>query len=564
MVNQTRDQDVKSKKTHRLGPFLLLKTLGVGEFSKVKMGKHIETDQKVAVKLVKKEGMGASVQLEKIRQEIEILKTLNHPYIVKLLTVKETTSYIGIVLEYAEGGELFEYIYKQKWLQEEEACRLFSQLISCVDYMHQKNIAHRDLKLENILLDGQGNLIVTDFGFANHFLPKSGDLMSTSCGSPCYAAPELVMTGHRYSARATDIWSSGVILYAMLCGYLPFDDDTKNPNDNIGRLYRYIMENAPKFPERLSFESKDLISGMLVPDPDRRWSLKVIMAHPWLQPHRALFDKPLEAFEHETWLVKQTLTEGTLSDKSDYHLSNASTDSSLPSAQAQCDALPELKATQKKTEPKKGREKKENDPVSPSTSLRAKFFSSVRGPRKQRKSVIPVQPSHSKSTGWMTWIKNKTHKHDRPNSTPIPLLEPVVCTPHRPSSSLIPTHSIDAEASAPMRIHPGTDLPMSVTKSSIETLLDITRLLILFGIQTETQGLYRLLCRRQGLQAIYGHPDLDNGEPLEFTFELCRSEDTKTYYGLIEPSKISKNEDAFRFIKQKVSSVLRMKHLVSE
>ncbi|KAG1441053.1 hypothetical protein G6F55_013337 [Rhizopus delemar] len=139
----------KRKTSARLGPFLLLKTLGVGEFGKVKMGKHVETDQKVAVKLVKKEDIDSLTQLDKIRMEIEILKTLNHPYIVKLLTVNETESCIGIVLEYAEGGELFEYIYKQKFLQEDEARRLFSQLISSIHYMHQKNIVHRDLKLAN-------------------------------------------------------------------------------------------------------------------------------------------------------------------------------------------------------------------------------------------------------------------------------------------------------------------------------------------------------------------------------------------------------------------------------
>jgi serine/threonine protein kinase len=163
------------------------------------------------------------------------------------------------------------------------------------------------------LLDAQGNLIVTDFGFANQFSPVTGDLMSTSCGSPCYAAPELVMTGNLYSGKATDIWSSGVILYAMLCGYLPFDDDIKNPNDNVGRLYRYIMVNKPKYPHRLSDGAKDIIGKMLVPDPSKRSKIEEIMAHPWLYEYADLFSKTIEELEMEAQLVKQILLRYTLS-----------------------------------------------------------------------------------------------------------------------------------------------------------------------------------------------------------------------------------------------------------
>ncbi|KAI9354931.1 kinase-like domain-containing protein [Pilaira anomala] len=311
----------QSKRAPRLGQFLLLKTLGVGEFGKVKMAKHFETGQTVAVKLVKKENIDSSSQLEKIRMEIEILKTLNHPYIVKLLSVNETQTCIGMVLEYAQGGELFEYIYRQRYLKEQEACRLFSQLISSVYYMHQKNIVHRDLKLENILLDSNGNLIVTDFGFANQFTKITGDLMSTSCGSPVYAAPELVMTGRLYAGKGVDIWSCGIILYAMLCGYLPFDDDIKNPNgDNIGRLYRYIMANPPKYPSHLSDLSKDLIGNMLIPDPSKRCTLEQIMHHSWLLPHKDQILKSVHQLELEAQEIKNVLLksiESTTSEEED-------------------------------------------------------------------------------------------------------------------------------------------------------------------------------------------------------------------------------------------------------
>ncbi|KAI7898141.1 kinase-like domain-containing protein [Cokeromyces recurvatus] len=297
-----------SRLVPRLGPYLLLKTLGVGEFGKVKLGKHFETGQIVAVKLIKKENIDCSAKLDKIRMEIVILKRLNHPYIVKLLTVNETNSHLGIVLEHAEGGELFEYIYRQRYLKEEEACKLFSQLISSVYYMHQQNIVHRDLKLENILLDRHGNIIVTDFGFANQFTKKTGDLMSTSCGSPVYAAPELVMTGKSYSGKGVDIWSCGIILYAMLCGYLPFDDDNQNPNsENIGRLYRYIVANKPKYPKYVSTVAKDLIEKMLNSDPKERCDIETIMNHPWLHRYREQIFRPIEDLEKETIYEKELL-----------------------------------------------------------------------------------------------------------------------------------------------------------------------------------------------------------------------------------------------------------------
>lgn len=164
---------------------------------------------------------------------------------------------------------------------------------------------------ENILLDRHGNLIVTDFGFANQFTPKTGDLMSTSCGSPVYAAPELVMTGRLYAGTGVDIWSCGIILYAMLCGYLPFDDDAKNPNgENIGRLYRYIMAHKPKYPPYLSDHAKDIIGKMLIPDPSERCNIQDIMAHPWLEDYKDQISKSVQELEKEAQIKKQMLLTG--------------------------------------------------------------------------------------------------------------------------------------------------------------------------------------------------------------------------------------------------------------
>ncbi|KAI8147469.1 hypothetical protein BJV82DRAFT_595554 [Fennellomyces sp. T-0311] len=282
------------------GPYLLLQTLGEGEFGKVKLGIHIETGQEVAIKLIKKDNIDSSTRMSKVEREISVLRKVRHPYIVKLYDVIETERYIGIILQCASGGELFEYILAHRYLKEKDASRLFAQLISGVHYMHKKHIIHRDLKLENLLLDRNRCIIITDFGFANQFSSAKDDLMSTSCGSPCYAAPELVISEGLYVGSAVDIWSCGVILYAMLCGYLPFDDDPANPDgDNINLLYKYILNTELAFPDYVSADARDLLRKMLVPDPAKRCTMQTIMDHPWLRPHHTLFDKSLRELELE-------------------------------------------------------------------------------------------------------------------------------------------------------------------------------------------------------------------------------------------------------------------------
>ncbi|PWN45792.1 Pkinase-domain-containing protein [Ceraceosorus guamensis] len=292
------------------GAYLLLQTLGEGEFGKVKLGVHKEWGEEVAVKLIKRDKIGSPdgqlningpkdpAKMSKVEREIQVLKDVRHPNIVRLYEVIESDRYIGIVLEYASGGELFDHILAHKYLKERDACRLFAQLISGVSYLHKKKIVHRDLKLENLLLDRNRNVIITDFGFANNFEDRRDDLMATSCGSPCYAAPELVVQDGLYAGSAVDVWSCGVILYAMLAGYLPFDDDPNNPDgDNINLLYKYIMATPLSFPEYISAEPRDLLSKMLVPDPRRRADLQGVMAHSWLAPYRDLFRFSVDELE---------------------------------------------------------------------------------------------------------------------------------------------------------------------------------------------------------------------------------------------------------------------------
>lgn len=273
----------------RFGNYVLGSTLGEGEFGKVKLGwrKDGKLPSQAAIKLIKRDSIPTGSEKEsKIYREITALKRLRHPNIVRLVEVLQNDKYIGIVLEYASGGELFDYILDHRYLKESLACRLFAQLVSGVDYMHSKGIVHRDLKLENLLLDKHKNIIITDFGFVNSFQNPNNDFMKTSCGSPCYAAPELVVSSEPYEGKKVDIWSCGVILYAMLAGYLPFDDDPQNPDGtNIARLYHYITHTPLTFPEYIQPTPRDLLRRILVANPNRRINLKDIRSHRWLAPH---------------------------------------------------------------------------------------------------------------------------------------------------------------------------------------------------------------------------------------------------------------------------------------
>ena len=276
----------------RFGAYTLGATLGEGEFGKVKLGWRKDGQQlnQVAIKLIKRASIVKDSESEiKVHREINSLKLLNHPNIVHLVEVMKSAKYIGIVLEYASGGELFDYILTNKCLKENEAKKLFAQLVSGVDYMHAKGLVHRDLKLENLLLDKHKNVIISDFGFVNSYSRDRGDMMKTSCGSPCYAAPELVLSQAPYEGKKVDIWSLGVILYAMLAGYLPFDDDPENEDgSDIMRLYHYICRTPLTFPEYILPLPRDLLRRIIVPDPRKRQSMSGVMSHPWLASYSNL------------------------------------------------------------------------------------------------------------------------------------------------------------------------------------------------------------------------------------------------------------------------------------
>ncbi|GJP48623.1 hypothetical protein CLOM_g7914 [Closterium sp. NIES-68] len=252
---------------YRLG-----KTLGVGSFGKVKVAEHVLTGLKVAIKILNRRKIKSMDMEEKVRREIKILRLFMHPHIIRLYEVIETPADIFVVMEYVKGGELFDYIVEKGRLMEDEARRFFQQIVSGVEYCHRNMVVHRDLKPENLLLDTKGNMKIADFGLSN--VMRDGHFLKTSCGSPNYAAPE-VISGRLYGGPEVDVWSCGVILYALLCGSLPFDDE------NIPNLFKKIKGGVYSLPSFLSTGARDLVPRMLLVDPMKRITIPEIRQHPW-------------------------------------------------------------------------------------------------------------------------------------------------------------------------------------------------------------------------------------------------------------------------------------------
>ncbi|MBA0652510.1 hypothetical protein Goklo_019767 [Gossypium klotzschianum] len=203
-----------------------------------------------------------------------------HPHIIRLYEVIETTTKIFIVTEYAASGDLFDYIVQKRRLKEDEARKLFQQIISGVEYCHRCMVVHRDLKPENLLLDSNFNVKIADFGFSN--IMRDGHFLKTSCGSPNYAAPEIV-SGKLYAGPEVDAWSCGVILYALLSGTLPFEDES------FHNLYKKIKASNIKTNRHLSAGARDLISRIIVVDPMKRLTIPEIRQHPWFQAHLPIY-----------------------------------------------------------------------------------------------------------------------------------------------------------------------------------------------------------------------------------------------------------------------------------
>ena len=240
----------------------------------MKLATHCITGHKVAVKILNKAKIKQLGMEEKVQREINILHLCTHPHIIRLYEVIDTPTDIFLVNEYVSGGELFDYIVSKGRLSADEARNFFHQIVSGVEYCHFQKIVHRDLKPENLLLDSNLNIKIADFGLSN--IMRDGDFLRTSCGSPNYAAPE-VISGHLYAGPEVDVWSCGVILYALLCGSLPFDDES------IPNLFKKIKSGMYSLPSHLSQLARNLIPRMLEVDPMKRITIPEIRLHPWFQ-----------------------------------------------------------------------------------------------------------------------------------------------------------------------------------------------------------------------------------------------------------------------------------------
>ncbi|XP_061104932.1 serine/threonine-protein kinase MARK2-like isoform X4 [Conger conger] len=256
-----------------IGNYRLLKTIGKGNFAKVKLARHVLTGKEVAVKIIDKTQLNSS-SLQKLFREVRIMKLLNHPNIVKLFEVIETEKTLYLVMEYASGGEVFDYLVAHGRMKEKEARAKFRQIVSAVQYCHQKCIVHRDLKAENLLLDAEMNIKIADFGFSNEF--TLGNKLDTFCGSPPYAAPELFQ-GKKYDGPEVDVWSLGVILYTLVSGSLPFD------GQNLKELRERVLRGKYRIPFYMSTDCENLLKKFLILNPTKRGSLEQqIMKDRWM------------------------------------------------------------------------------------------------------------------------------------------------------------------------------------------------------------------------------------------------------------------------------------------
>ena len=281
-INNQLKGDSLEQSQNLLSEYNIKQIIGRGTFSIVKLGEHKLTKEKVAIKIMQKNKILNKEDLIRIEREIQMLKCLNHVNVIKIYKILEDSKRFYIIMEYCENGELFNRIVEKKRLSEEESAIFYYQLINGLEYIHKNNIVHRDLKPENLLLSKNDILKIIDFGLSNY--SKYNILLGTPCGSPCYASPEMV-SGQKYNGFLIDIWSSGIILFAMICGYLPFEDN----NNEI--LFGKILKCKINYPKHIGELPLDLMKKIIVPDPNKRITLPQIKEHPFFLKGKSLFNQ---------------------------------------------------------------------------------------------------------------------------------------------------------------------------------------------------------------------------------------------------------------------------------
>ncbi|GMT25959.1 hypothetical protein PFISCL1PPCAC_17256, partial [Pristionchus fissidentatus] len=304
------DLESPTKKDPMKHRFEIVRKLGSGTYGKVSLAYDHKFDREVAVKLIKKSAIENKADLVRIRREIRIMSALNHPNIIQIFEVFENKDKIILVMEYASGGELYDYVSKFGSLPEQESRRIFRQITSAVLYCHKHKVAHRDLKLENILLDANNHAKIADFGLSNYFSDKSQ--LNTFCGSPLYASPEII-NGTPYRGPEVDCWSLGILLYTLVYGSMPFD------GRDFNRMVRQIKKGAYYEPDTPSTASM-LIRNMLRVNPERRATIDDIASHWWLNleenmpviqelPENRIIDHTPLTERPETMMVQELVDE---------------------------------------------------------------------------------------------------------------------------------------------------------------------------------------------------------------------------------------------------------------
>lgn len=260
----------------RVGRYRITKSLGSGSSSRVKLGVCLDSGEKVAIKIIKREYDDVESKKkkeERIYREVIISSLLSHPHIVRLNNFYFNENYFFLVFEYVKGVQLLDLVLERGALQENESRRYFRQILSAISYIHENCIVHRDLKIENILIDEFGNVKILDFGLSNFFDYRR--FLSTFCGSLYFAAPEL-LSGKRYIGPEIDVWSLGVILYVLLQGRVPFDDK------NLHNLHVKIKEAKIEHNSYLSNEANALLSGMINKNTTLRYDLETVIKSEWV------------------------------------------------------------------------------------------------------------------------------------------------------------------------------------------------------------------------------------------------------------------------------------------
>ncbi len=289
-----------------LSEYELKGTLGKGTFSEVKLGINKYSKEKVAIKILEKTKINQANDYSKINREIHMLKTFFHMNIIKTKEIKENEKNIYIIMEYCKYGELFNHIIQRKKLSEKESSFFYYQLINGLEYIHSNGIVHRDLKPENLLITKGNILKIIDFGLSNFF--SGENLLKTPCGSPCYASPEMV-SGKKYNGFYIDIWSTGIILFAMLCGFLPFEDE----NNSI--LFKKIEECKIDYPNFISKNAKNLLKKILVNDPNKRIKISEIKKHSFYLKGKENFKKIHPELFMEEIIIPNEIGIGNLTER---------------------------------------------------------------------------------------------------------------------------------------------------------------------------------------------------------------------------------------------------------